>query len=680
MEESSVKDGTTPKISKHGKACVNCAKAKVKCVGKNGVGACERCHRLNKDCQPITRIERRKPAKKSTAAKTAELERKLDGLVSLLTAATQGQSTPSSTASDHAVSPAPQDSAQGFGYQAGSNFGNTPIRGLGAVDVKLPANSSHRLNSIPIHPPIPGPAIGRPHRDPNGDHCSAQVPTESSPVSLIPSELDLSPTEEENVLYHFRTDSIRYLPFIVIPPDTNVHDFKKENPFWWLAIVMTTAKRTSTQLTLGIHIRQVLSHRLIIMGERNLDLLWGLLTYIAWSQCHYHQRPVWSSLIQLAMGLVYDLGINKAPPKEAPSLLLNFDARGCPKISLRPAGSDQERRALLCLYSLSSSFSLYFQKIDTLRWTLYAEESAKILSKKPESVHDTLMVQIVRLQLIQERVKDAPWLDTAGDGNAAFKVPALFYLKALESQMETFKQQIPDEVRRNDTFLMYLYNTELTIHEVALSKETDMPDSQRLESLCICFQSVKSWFGLYFSLPCKDHISFIFPIYMHIAHCMVALYRLSVFEDPQWDVHLVRQQLDLSVVLGQIAKTWENVKGEARLDAGTTRVDDVDLHTFNAKRIALLKKWWDAKVVAETSTNASSEKFPNVNGNRNGNANGDGNVSTEPTPQVQAQGLEFSTFGMDMGSEIWDDGWWQDAFGTWATQGDHMSAPPPTHF
>lgn len=37
-----MENGVTPKISKHGKACVNCAKAKVKCVEKNGVAACER--------------------------------------------------------------------------------------------------------------------------------------------------------------------------------------------------------------------------------------------------------------------------------------------------------------------------------------------------------------------------------------------------------------------------------------------------------------------------------------------------------------------------------------------------------------------------------------------------------------------------------------------------------------
>lgn len=151
-----------------------------------------------------------------------------------------------------------------------------------------------------------------------------------------------------------------------------------------------------------------------------------------------------------------------------------------------------------------------------------------------------------------------------------------------------------------------------------------------------------------------------------MAHCMVALYRLSVFEDPQWDVQLVRQQLDLSLVLDQIIKTWENVKGEAGLDAGVIKVDDVDIYTSNAKRIGLIKTWWDAKVAGEASSNVSSDKFANVNGSENGN----GNMGTESLPQTQGQGFDLPTFNLDMGMELWDDGWWQDVFGAWGAQCD----------
>lgn len=39
----------TPKISRHGKACVNCARAKVKCVEKRGFTACERYVLISRD-------------------------------------------------------------------------------------------------------------------------------------------------------------------------------------------------------------------------------------------------------------------------------------------------------------------------------------------------------------------------------------------------------------------------------------------------------------------------------------------------------------------------------------------------------------------------------------------------------------------------------------------------------
>lgn len=224
--------------------------------------------------------------KKTTAAKTAELEQKLDGLVSLLTAATQGQNAPSSTLSDTTATLDPKYDVQNSTYQGDSNVYslNPPARGLEAVDVKLPDNSPYSLGSIPVDPPLPGPPK-QPLRklicDTSSDYCgSSSIP--SAPGSLIPPHLELSPLEEEHALDCFRTNSTKYLPFMVISPSTNVHEFKRENPFWWLAIVMTTAKITSRQITLGLHIRQLLGQKLLCLGERNLDLLWGLLTYIAW--------------------------------------------------------------------------------------------------------------------------------------------------------------------------------------------------------------------------------------------------------------------------------------------------------------------------------------------------------------------------------------------------------------
>ncbi|KAH9233035.1 hypothetical protein K456DRAFT_1788268, partial [Colletotrichum gloeosporioides 23] len=66
----------------YGRACTNCSRAKCKCILRPAGGACERCHRLNKTCQPSN--PQRKRSKKPPSSRTAQLEEKLDGLVTLL--------------------------------------------------------------------------------------------------------------------------------------------------------------------------------------------------------------------------------------------------------------------------------------------------------------------------------------------------------------------------------------------------------------------------------------------------------------------------------------------------------------------------------------------------------------------------------------------------------------------
>ncbi len=81
---------TTSSPAPYGRACMTCAHAKAKCIYADGLSECERCLRLHKNCHPSANARASKIKKKSNT-KTARLEEKLDGLVSLLTAASQHQ-------------------------------------------------------------------------------------------------------------------------------------------------------------------------------------------------------------------------------------------------------------------------------------------------------------------------------------------------------------------------------------------------------------------------------------------------------------------------------------------------------------------------------------------------------------------------------------------------------------
>lgn len=208
---------------------------------------------------------------------------------------------------------------------------------------------------------------------------------------------------------------------------------------------------------------------------------------------------------------------------------------------------------------------------------------------------------------------------------------------------------------------MHLYNTELTIHEVGLSKEltSDMDEFSRVESLCICLQAVKAWFETYLHIPSCDYPGFPFPIYTHLSHCMVALYRLSVFEHANWDFMAVRRDLDLSVMLEKVIKMFESVKEASGLDTEDYETNSekagIMVYSATARRMSQIKTWWDAKIAAENAAN-----------NVVTNSLGAGDVSDT---------MGTNAFAVDPNHDSWpgDDIWWQNVFGPWNIQVDPMA-------
>ncbi len=63
-----------------------------------------------------------------------------------------------------------------------------------------------------------------------------------------------------------------------------------------------------------------------------------------------------TGLTQLAIGLVANLGLKKMPPKEPPQMMLEYDARGCPKPFNPSPRTMDERRAVIGCFLISSVY------------------------------------------------------------------------------------------------------------------------------------------------------------------------------------------------------------------------------------------------------------------------------------------------------------------------------------
>jgi len=223
----------------------------------------------------------------------------------------------------------------------------------------------------------------------------------------------------------------------------------------------------------------------------------------------------------------------------------------------------------------------------------------------------------VRLQLIAEKVAQAPWHDRSAEPLAS-RAPATFCLKALETQLQDCKRTIQPELQQDgtslsfahpiplqhayttnsETLLLYLHSTELTIYEIALSRTplllTTSPAFPRLDSLYACLHATKSWFDLFLSIPAGAYIGFSTAILMQMAHCVIMPYRLSTFDDAEWDHTLVRETLDFSSVLDALVQRMVQVRGAASLldDGG----EENNVWCLTERRLRGVRSWWLMRV------------------------------------------------------------------------------------
>ena len=256
-----------------------------------------------------------------------------------------------------------------------------------------------------------------------------------------------------------------------------------------------------------------------------------------------------------------------------------------------------------------------------MKWTPYFDECLKLLAENgTESPADVLLVHIVRLQLVVEKIPQGSWHDGQVDIAGCFQAPVVFYVKALQTQISDVRRNIPAELQQNgelipwsrvlrstltylatEMLLLHQYSAELTVHEIALSKApifSSGPDFQRFESLWACLQAAKNWFDLFLKFPPILYIGFSMLTYTELAHCFVAVCRISTFDHPEWDLKLVRDSIDLSAILHQVVTNFVAVKATARLDPDSR--EDNDVFSATSRRIKAIRDWWDAKITAES--------------------------------------------------------------------------------
>jgi hypothetical protein len=97
--------------------------------------------------------------------------------------------------------------------------------------------------------------------------------------------------DPDGMLSTFQDRMASQVPFVVIPQCMTAGILRREKPFLYMAVMMVASfEDTGTQLALGRKGLEHMVERLILRGEKSMDLLQGLLIYLSWFVC----RPIFN--------------------------------------------------------------------------------------------------------------------------------------------------------------------------------------------------------------------------------------------------------------------------------------------------------------------------------------------------------------------------------------------------
>ncbi|EHK17182.1 uncharacterized protein TRIVIDRAFT_75774 [Trichoderma virens Gv29-8] len=546
---------------------------------------------------------RKRVAKRTTASRTAQLEEKLDDLVSILRA-TQQQQQHQHQHHQHPHAQQLQQPHHVNHLQQPQQLPSAqlPINGVSNCDVA--SSSSASSNGQPY--------VSR--LDSLADAATTSHPRSASILGLTtPRPLDTdrlpepTPSEAEVYLVKFR-QWLEYFPYIHLEPDLTAEALHRERPFLWLCIMNVTSMSMTQQATMRERVRQEIAQRMIVNGDRGIEMVQGLIALI--SCAGPGAKPFLTLYMHICSCIVYEMNLTKFPNEEHFATVC-FKAWGGGGRAIPPAKERtmEERRVVLGFWFITSVLQLV------------GEEARKLL------VCDFVGRDFGRAD------PDKP--------------PTYVFKRSLLLQLHKIRDTLPPGVASKAVIQMHLFSTETQIHSIGLFGATRIPDTPRIDSMYAGLVAARAWYDVLFAIPLAEFIGMPFSLYVELAQIHALLYRVSTMDDPAWDKEIVRSTADLGNYLDRTIDLFTKAEALYPLRGGS---EDVSIFGKCTKVLRNVRSNWEPAIVQQPLgglPTPSSQVIP----------------GTAPQPPLLVDHSMLPD--QDLSADFGDINWMTQVFGPW---------------
>jgi hypothetical protein len=361
--------------------------------------------------------------------------------------------------------------------------------------------------------------------------------------------------EDEMLLERYKRLMSPNMPWLIISPGMTASYLASSEPLLMHAIrVVVYFHDSARQQVMAKELMRDISERLLINGEKSLEILQGILVFSNWYNPHLYSHQHSTNLLHLAIALTTDLNIDRGPgtceKAQMETAMRSYGVARAAKVI-----TNEERRAVLGTYYLTSLTFTSFRKVECLRWTPWLADCADALSEDKEYESDIHLVHLVRMQRIMQESL-APESTT---------VPCQFYANSFLGDLKRLGtisgySTIANVLRLQDAC------TRVSIWQCAFAgldhKQYGSTElRRRLYGMWRCMEAVKIYMEIYMALPVEEYLVVPFGVFAQFSYTFVVIVRALNLAVDGWDVRTLDEFLDLSDIAERASQRYEAVSG-----------------------------------------------------------------------------------------------------------------------
>ncbi|KAI0144220.1 hypothetical protein F4776DRAFT_611269 [Hypoxylon sp. NC0597] len=454
----------------------------------------------------------------------------------------------------------------------------------------------------------------------NSPCCPPRLP--QAPSTKKPSQpgFGLTWSQAEQAVYDFRTKFMPFFPFVVLDPDVSAQSILAKKPLLFRSIMLVAAQLTlAKQREITKSILAYVGHRLLMLEERDLGLLQGLLVFIAWGEPDFYWDQRITSLTYLAMGYAHNLAITRPPPTMQQKLLLAIHPKDVKEALighsfdsvLEESHTPEEQRAFLgCQYLLSMNSS-QFGRDGVLKGD-YVNRCLNSLVRPTDFGADFILDKMIRFQQIVEQISEKLAVPSNVDGTRVFTISMSNEMQSIRNQLD---QLFANMAREHRQFVLFwaIHNyvlVRLYLPASNLSRPTDeVAAHHQRQCMLYCLQAATSFFATVLSMGPEAFVFRTFTSFSEMLFVLVAVSRLQLVEIEGWDLKEARKMLDLAATLQGLISNFRSVvnlrkqrAAEAAGAAGVNLAPDTSDDEKNdrflkyATKLEWIKNWFEAQL------------------------------------------------------------------------------------